>query len=67
MFSFPECVTWLAVGLTECVAIVALNIITIVVFIKNRNLSKRSTYLVISLAVADVLVGGVNATYVLFF
>ena len=28
MFSFPECVTRLAVGLTECVAIVTLNIIT---------------------------------------
>ena len=58
MLSFPECVTWLAVGLTECVAIVTLNIITIIVFIKNRNLRKRSTYLVINLAVVDMLVGG---------
>ena len=66
MFSFPECVTWLAVGLTECVAIVTLNIITIIVFIKNRNLRKRSMYLVINLAVADMLVGGF-ATHVLFF
>ena len=66
MSSFPECVTWLAVGLTECVAIVTLNIITIVVFIKNRNLRKRSTYLVINLAVADMLVGGF-ATHDLFY
>ena len=58
MFSFPECVTWLTVGLTECVAIVTLNITTIIVLVKNRNLSKRSTYLVINLAVADMLVGG---------
>ena len=58
MFSFPECVTWLTVGLTECVAIVTLNIITIIVLVKNRNLRKRSTYLVINLAVADMLVGG---------
>ena len=58
MFSFPECVTWLTVGLIECVAIVTLNIITIIVLAKNRNLRKRSTYLVINLAVADMLVGG---------
>ncbi|XP_078363644.1 histamine H2 receptor-like isoform X1 [Oculina patagonica] len=58
MFSFPECITWLAVGLTECVAIVTLNIITITVFIKNRNLRRRSTYLVINLAVVDMLAGG---------
>ena len=66
MLSFPECVTWLAVGLTKSVAIVTLNIITIIVFIKNRNLRKRSTYLVMNLAVADMLVAG-NATYVLFY
>ena len=58
MFSFPECITWLAVGLTETVAIVTLNMITIIVFIKNRYLRKRSTYLVINLAVVDMLVGG---------
>ena len=66
MFSFPECVTRLAVGLTECVAIVTLNVITIIVFIKNRNLRKRSTYLVINLAVADMLIAGA-ATYDLFY
>ena len=66
MFSFPECVTRLAVGLTECVAIVTLNIITIIVLVKNRNLRKRSTYLVVNLAVADMMVGGV-ATYELFY
>ncbi|XP_078363649.1 histamine H2 receptor-like [Oculina patagonica] len=65
MLSFPECITWLAVGLTECVAIVTLNIITITVFIKNRNLRKRSTYLVINLAVVDMLAGGI-ATDMLF-
>ena len=66
MFSFPECVTRLAVGLTECVAIVILNIITIIVFIKNRNLRKRSMYLVINLAVADMMVAG-YATHDLFY
>ena len=66
MFSFLECVTWLPVGLTECVAIVTLNIITIIVFIKNRNLRKHSTYLVINLAVADMMIGG-TATHELFY
>ena len=66
MFSFPECITWLTVGLTECVAIVTLNIITIIVFIKNRNLRKRGMCLVINLVVADVLVAGI-ATNDLFY
>ena len=66
MVSFPECVTWLTVGLTESVAIATLNIITIIVLIKNRNLRKRSTYLVINLAVSDMFVGGF-ASFGLFY
>ena len=38
-------------------AIVILNLITIIVFIKNRNLHKRGTYLMINLAVIDMLAG----------
>ncbi|XP_078363647.1 uncharacterized protein LOC144647809 isoform X3 [Oculina patagonica] len=57
MYSLPECIIWLAVGLAESVAIVTLNIITIIIFIKNRNLRKRSMYLVINLAVVDMLTG----------
>ena len=53
-------------GLTECVAIVTLNVITIIVFIKSRNLRKRSTCLVINLAVADMFAGA-RATYYLFY
>ena len=44
--------------MAESVAIVLLNILTTIVFIKNRSLRKRSMYLVINLAVADMLVGG---------
>ena len=66
MFSFPECTTWLAVGLTESVAIVTLNVMTIVVFIRNRHLRMPSTYLVINLAAADMLAGGI-AAYDLFY
>ena len=61
MFSLAECVPWLAVLLILPLAITILNLITIIVFIKSRSLRKRSTYLMISLAVADMLVG-VTAT-----
>ena len=58
MSSSPECITWMVVGLTESVTIIALNSLTVIVFCGDRNLRKRSTYLVISLAVADMLSGG---------
>ena len=57
MFSLAECVPWLAVLLLLCLAIIILNLITIIVFIKNRSLRKRSTYLMINLAVVDMLAG----------
>ena len=56
--SSSECIAWLTVFMTESVAIVTLNILTIIVFIKTRGLRKRSMYLVINLAVADMFVGG---------
>ena len=58
MWSLSECIPWMTVGLAESVAIVILNLCTIVVFMRNRNLRKRSTYLVINLAVIDMFVGG---------
>ena len=57
----PECITWMVVGLTESVTIIALNSLTVIAFCRDRNLRKRSTYLVISLAVADMLSGGSSA------
>ena len=64
--SSPECITWMTAGLAESVAIVTLNICTILVFTRNRNFRKRSTYLIINLAVTDMLVGGA-AVYHLFY
>ena len=58
LFSSSECIAWLTVYVTESVAIVTLNFLTIIVFVRNRSLRKRSMYLVINLAVADMLVGG---------
>ena len=58
--SASECIPWLVVLITECLAIVILNIITIIVFMKQRQLQRRSTYLIIHLAIVDLLVGAVS-------
>ena len=53
-----ECTTWLVVFLTMSVAIVTVNLISIVLFIKNRSLRTRAAYLVINLTIVDMFVGG---------
>ena len=55
-----DCIPWLAVLILECLAIVILNIITIIVFVKRRQLRRKSTYLIIHLAIVDLLVGAVS-------
>ena len=57
LFSASECIAWLTVFGMEGVAIVTLNALTILVYLKERSLHRRSMYLVIHLAVADMLVG----------
>ena len=66
MFSSPECITWFAAFLTMSVAIVTVNLLSIIIFIKNRTLRSRSVYLVINLTVADMLVGGISSSNILF-
>lgn len=61
ILSASECIAWIAVPLTESVAIVTLNLVTIIDFTKTTSLRKRSMYLVINLAVVDMLVGGFSA------
>ena len=56
----------MVVGLTESVAIITLNSLTVIAFCRDRNLRKRSTYLVINLAVADTISGG-TSTLDLFY
>ena len=59
--SASECTPWLVVLIIECLAIVILNVITTVVFVKKkRQLQRRSTYLIIHLAIVDLLVGVVS-------
>ena len=56
LFSSSECIAWLTVLNIEAVAIVTMNALTIIIYLKERILRKRSMYLVISLAVADMFV-----------
>ena len=62
MLSSAECSIWYSVFLIINVAVVAVNLLSIVLFIKNSTLRTRSMYLVINLTVADMFVGG-TATF----
>ena len=66
LFSSSECIIWLTVFTAESVAIVTVNLLAIILFIKNRNLRTRSMYLVISLTVADMLVGVLDGGFTQF-
>ena len=56
-FSASRCMALLTVYGIEIVAIVTLNALTIIVYLKERSLRKRSMYLVINQAVADMSFG----------
>ena len=58
-----ECITWFAAILTVSVAIVTVNLLLIVLFIKNRSLRTRAMYLVINLTIAAMFVGGFSIFY----
>ena len=58
LISSSECVAWLTVYGIEAVAIVMLNALTAIIYLKKRSLRKPSMYLVINLAIADILIGG---------
>ena len=63
MFSLSECIIWFAACLAVAVAIVTVNLLSIILFIKNSNLRTRGMYLVINLTVVDILVGGLSTLY----
>ena len=60
MFSSSDCIIWFAAFLALTVAIVTVNLLSIILFIKNSNLRTRGMYLVINLTVVDILVGGLS-------
>ena len=67
IISFSECVIFFTVFITECVAIVTVNLLCIILFIKNKSLRTRSMYLVMSLTVADLLVGSLSGSVDSFY
>ena len=60
MFSSSECIIWFAAFLAVAVAIVTVNLLSIILFIKTSNLHTRGMYLVINLTTADMLVGALS-------
>ena len=63
LFSPSECIAWLSVFGMDAVAIVTLNALIIIVYLKERSLRKRSMYLVINQAVADMFVGAIVLSF----
>ena len=57
-FFASECIAWQTVIGMEALVIVTLNALTIIVYLKERSLRKRSMYLVINQAVAALFVAG---------
>ena len=65
--SLSECIICFTVLTAECVGIVTVNLLSIILFIKNKSLRTRSMYLVMSLTVADLLVGSLSGSVDSFF
>ena len=61
-----EEIVWFAVCVTEFIAIFVINAVTIIAFARNHDIRKRSTYLIINLTVADLLVGAVTGPLELY-
>ena len=66
MISSAECSTWYAVFLTITVVVIAVNPMSIILFVKNSTLRTRAMYLVINLTVADMFVGGMGTFDIVF-
>ena len=58
---------WLAPFIIESGVIFLLNAFTLAIYTRNRHLRKPSTYLIINLTVADLLVGTVGIVLLSFF
>ena len=65
MLQASRCIPWIVLLVAESLAIVVLNIITIIVFVKQRHLQRQSLYLIIHLAVVDLLAGIISAPLVI--
>ena len=63
----PQDAIWFAVRVIEFTLIFLVNALTLVIFARSHHLRKRTTYLIINLTVADLLVGAVAGPLQLFF
>ena len=66
IFSEKEQRAWVAAFVIEFIVIFLLNAFTLAIYIRNRHLRKRSTYLIKNLTVVDLLVAtvaGPSATF----
>lgn len=59
-----RCLPWLVFRMAEYLVIISLNIIIMLVFVKQRQLQRRSTYLIINLTIVDMLVGSVGPLFI---
>ena len=66
IFSEKEERAWAAAFVIEFIVIFLLNAFTLAIYIRNRHLRKRSTYLIINLTVVDLLVGTVAGPSIIF-
>ena len=57
---------WFAASIIEFIVIFILNAFTLAIYTRNRHLRKPSTYLIINLTVADLLVGTVTVSSMTF-
>jgi len=62
----PDSRNWSPVFITEFLVILIINVVTIIAFAKIHHLRKRSTYLIINLTLADLLVGVVTGPLFLY-
>ena len=58
---------WFPLLTTEFLVISIINAITLAAFARNHHLRKRSTYLIMNLTVADLLVGVVTGPLIMFY
>ena len=59
LFSEKEERFWFAASVIEIIVLFSLNTFTLAIYTRTRHLRKRSTFLIINLTVADLLVGAV--------
>ena len=58
---------WRAIWLTQFIMVFIINAFTLVVFARSRHLSRRNTYLIMNLTVADLLIAAVSGPETILF